>query len=112
MVHLYNIVCRLSTPNSLELAIALQRNLDLSIPRKGTARPQTQFPHSCVCSDLYIHTIGPPIYLHAAEYADQWWEYINRTQKHECKNRDCGRGVPFMGIYVYNFRYSIFAVCL
>jgi hypothetical protein len=28
---------------------ALQRNLDLCIPRKGIARPQFQFPHSCVC---------------------------------------------------------------
>ncbi len=28
---------------------ALHRNLDLCISRKGTARPQSQFPHSCVC---------------------------------------------------------------
>jgi hypothetical protein len=28
---------------------ALQRNFDLCIPRKGIARPQSQFPHSCVC---------------------------------------------------------------
>jgi hypothetical protein len=27
----------------------LQRNLDLYIPRKGIARHQPQYPHSCVC---------------------------------------------------------------
>jgi hypothetical protein len=49
-------------------------------------------------------------YFPAAEYADRSWEYINRTPKHECMNWDCGRAVPFMGIYVSNFRCSIFAV--
>jgi hypothetical protein len=44
-------------------------------------------------------------YFPAAEYADRSWEYINRRQKH-----DCGFAVPFLGIYVSNFRYSIFAV--
>jgi hypothetical protein len=47
--------------------------------------------HESVC-DLYIPTIGPPI------------------QKHECRNWDCGRAVAFLGIYVSNVRYSIFAV--
>jgi hypothetical protein len=28
---------------------ALQRNFDLCIPRNGIARPQSRFPHSCVC---------------------------------------------------------------
>ncbi len=31
------------------LCPALQRNLNLCIPRKGITRPQSQFPHSCVC---------------------------------------------------------------
>ena len=29
---------------------ALQINLNLCIPRKGIARPQSQFPHSCLCA--------------------------------------------------------------
>ncbi len=39
------------------------------------------------------------------------WEYMNRSQKHECRNWDCSRAVPFLGIFVSNFRYSVFEVC-
>ncbi len=37
--------------------------------------------------------------------------YINRSQKHECRNWDYGRAVPFLGIFVSNCRYCVFAVC-
>ncbi len=47
---------------------------------------------------LCIPTFGP-----AAEYADQPWKFINHTQKHESRNWDCGRAVPFLEIYVWNF---------
>jgi hypothetical protein len=40
--------------------LALQRQFRLYIPFLGIARPQPQFPHSCVLSDLYI----PRISLH------------------------------------------------
>jgi len=33
-----------------------------------------------------------------------------RSQKHECRNCDWGRAIPFLGIFVSNFRYCIFAV--
>jgi len=29
---------------------------------------------------------------------------------HECKNWDCGSAIPFLGIFVSNFRYWFFAV--
>ncbi len=32
-----------------EYTCTLQRNMDLFIPRQGTARPPSKFPHSCVC---------------------------------------------------------------
>jgi hypothetical protein len=35
--------------NALTFMHALQRNLELCIPRKGVAQPQSQFPHACVC---------------------------------------------------------------
>jgi hypothetical protein len=38
--------------------------------------------------------------------------YINRSQKHECRNWDCGRAVSFLGIFFSNFRYFVFAVWL
>jgi hypothetical protein len=38
------------------------------------------------------------------------WEYINRSQTHKCGNWDRGCVIPFLGIFVSNFRYCIFAV--
>ncbi len=37
--------------------------------------------------------------------------YKSLAQTHECGNWDCGRAVPFLGIFVSNFRYWFFAVC-
>ncbi len=36
----------------------------------------------------------------SAEKADRWWEYINRSQTHECGNWVWGRAIPFLGIFV------------
>ncbi len=36
--------------------------------------------------------------------------YKNRSQTHECRNWERGRTVSFLGIFVSNFRYSVFAV--
>jgi hypothetical protein len=33
-------------------------------------------------------------------------------QKHECENWELGRAVSFLGIFVSNFLYSVFAVYL
>jgi hypothetical protein len=57
-------------------------------------------------SDLYIPRIGPQFPL--AEKADPSWEYIIRTQTHECGNWD--PDIPFLGIFVSNFRHFVFAV--
>ena len=48
----------------------------------------------------------------AAEWADRWWKYINRSQTHECGKWDWGRAIPFLGIFVSNFLYfhCVFAV--
>ncbi len=40
-------------------ANALYRKLKTNIPRKETARPRSQFLHSCICERLYIPTISP-----------------------------------------------------
>jgi hypothetical protein len=60
-------------------------------------------------SDLYIPRRSVHIFP-AEEYADQWWEYINRSQTHEFGNWDCGRAIPFLGIFVSSFRHWFFAV--
>ena len=54
---------------------------------------------------LYIPMIGPRV-----KYVYQSWEHMNRSQIHECGNWERGRAVSFLGIFVSNFRYSIFAV--
>ncbi len=46
-----------------------------------------------------------------AKKADPSWEYIIRSQTHECVNWDWGPDIPFLGIFVSNFRHFVFAVC-
>ncbi len=58
---------------------------------------------------FFFYSPDRSTYFLAAEYANQSWEYINSTQKHECRNWDCG---PFLGIYVSYFQYKTFAVHL
>jgi hypothetical protein len=61
-------------------------------------------------SDLYIPTINLHVLLQENMYVDRSWEYINRSQTHECGNWVCGCEIPFLGIIVSNFRYCVFAV--
>ncbi len=56
----------------------LYRKSDLCIPRNKTAWPDT-----VSVSDLYVPRIGLPIWL---QQNRQIWEYINRSQIHECGN--------------------------
>ncbi len=37
-------------------------------------------------------------------FADRWWEYINHSQIHECRNWEWGTTVSFLGIFVSNIR--------
>ncbi len=76
-------------------------------PEKGAAL--LPFPHSCVC-ERFIYSQDRSTYFPAAEWADRSWEYINRSQTHECRNWDWGRAILFLGIFVLNFRYCAFAV--
>ncbi len=41
----------------------LQQKSHLYIPRKGIARPQSQFLHTCVCERFIYSRIGPHIFL-------------------------------------------------
>jgi hypothetical protein len=66
---------------SLQYMDLLYRKFETYIPRKETARPRFQFLHSFICERF--------IYSHDLSSADQPWEYINRSQMHECgKLRD------------------------
>ncbi len=51
------------------------RKFETNIPRKGISGPQSQFPHSCW------------VWLFCwRKYVNRSWEYINRSQTHECGN--------------------------
>jgi hypothetical protein len=41
------------------------------------------------------------------KYMDRPWEYINRSQAHECGNWGWGRAIPRKGIYKQNCRCSV-----
>ncbi len=74
-------------------------------PEKELCRPQSQFPHSCVLWAIYIfpHRFA---YSATGTCVDWSWEYINRSQTHECGNWDWGHATPFLGIRKWDFRYS------
>jgi hypothetical protein len=75
----------------------LQRNFDLYFPRKGIARPQ--FRHSCACEPIYsIPTIGPTIFLQQNRQTDHGnihYKSLTETWTYW----DCGRAVPFLGMF-------------
>ncbi len=47
--------------------------------------------------------------VHCNGKADPSWEYIIRSQTHECGNWDRDHDIPFLGIFVSNF--SAFCLC-
>jgi hypothetical protein len=84
---------------------ALQGKSHLCFPFLGIARPQSQFPHSCVC-ERFIYSQDQSTYFPAAELADQSWKYINLSQMYECRNRETEHynsvlemTVSFLGIH-------------
>ncbi len=71
----------------------LQQKSHLCIPRKGIARPQSP-------PNFHTHMSMRGLYIRQP----------NRSQTHECGNLDWGRAISFLGIFVSNFRYCVFAV--
>ncbi len=41
------------------------------------------------------------------KYVDRCWDYINRSQTHECGNWGWGRAIPRKGIHKWDFRCSV-----
>ncbi len=86
----------------------------------------------CLCA-IYIRTYSHvrPTYFPAAEQADRSEEYINRSQKHECRNWDCSLqilswenlfrifdivfsqwGTPHITASIYSEQANSFYLCL
>jgi hypothetical protein len=59
-------------------------------------------------SDLYFPSFGPPIFHQQNRQTDQG--NLSVAHRNMNMNWDCSRAVPFLGIFVSNFRYCVFAV--
>ncbi len=57
----------------------------LCFPFLRIARPQSQFPYSCVC-ERFIYFQEQSTYFPTREQADRSWKYINLSQIYECRN--------------------------
>ncbi len=86
--------------------LALQRKSHLCIPFLDIARPQSQFPHSCVF-DRFIYSQDRSTYFlqknRQVDRGNVGTLRINSSQTHECGNWYCGRAIPILGIFVSNF---------
>ncbi len=83
------------------------RKFETNNPRKEIARPQSQFPHSCVCERFtYSH------YRSAYSAAGNMWnDPRNILIAHRLMNVEngipWGRAIPRKGIHKWNFRCSV-----
>ena len=59
-----------------------------------------------VC-ERFIYFQDRSVYSSAAKSVDRSWEYINRSQTHECGNWGWGRAIPRKGIYKWNCRCNV-----
>jgi hypothetical protein len=81
------------------------RKFETNIPRKVTARPQSQFLHSCFC-ERFRYSHDRSAYSAAGNKGDRAWEYIDRSQTHEYGNWDKGRAITFLVIHKSKFLCS------
>ena len=58
-------------------------------------------------SDLYIPRIGPHISFSRLGRSIVGKYCLKRSQAHECRNWECGRAIPFLGIFVSTFRVLV-----
>ncbi len=73
-------------------------------PQKGIARPQSLFPHSCVCEwFIYSQDLGLHIFMQLNRQTNRGNICVNRSQTHEGGNWDWGRTIPFLGWFFWIF---------
>ncbi len=92
--------------NSKSFTLALTaKKFRLCIPslRKGIERPQSQFPHSCVCERIYSQDRST--FFPAAEQTETYCGNIQYLQKHECR---APRSAFFGNIC---FKFSLLCLC-
>ncbi len=81
----------------------------LYIPRKGNSAASVSISSFMCLWMIYIFP-GSIHTFSCSRIGRMIVGYVNHSQTHECGNWDWGRPIPFVGIFVSNFRYSAFAV--
>ncbi len=81
------------------------RQIETSVPRKGIAEPQSQFPHSCVC-ERFLYSHNRSAYSDAGKYVDRSWENKSLTDTWMWK-LDWGRVHPFLGTHKWDFSCNV-----
>ncbi len=78
------------------------RKFETNIPRKGIARPKSQFPHSCIC-ERFLYSHDQSAYSAAGNMlTDSGNTYINHSQTLECGKWDWGRAISRKGIHKWD----------
>jgi hypothetical protein len=92
-------------PYSSEVSFALHcdANPIYIFPEKELHGLSLNFHIHVSVSNLYIPRIGPHIFLQQNRQIHRGNTYINPSQTHECGNWDCGRAIPLVGIFVFEF---------
>ncbi len=74
------------------------------------------FPNPTFTYLWAIYIFPPSVHYFAEAKVDWSWEYINRSQIHECKNWEGGHAVSFLGIHksnlVCNVKPKILWTCM
>ncbi len=78
----------------------------LCIPRNETVIFKTVLSPSSF-THISVRFQDRSAYFAAGKYVDWSWEYINRSQTHECGIWDWGRAIPRKGIYIYGIFLAV-----
>jgi hypothetical protein len=62
----------------------------------------SSYTHICIC-ERFIYFEERSAYSAAGKYVDRSWEYVNRSQTHECRDWGWGRAIPRKGIHKWDF---------
>ncbi len=100
----------LSLPPRIELRCICTKNSEQIFPEMKLRGLVPNFYIHVYGSNLYIPTIGLPILLYCVAVLRSW-EYINRSQIHECRNWERGCTVSFVG-YLFRIFGTVQLQCI
>ncbi len=96
-------------------------NPGYTLRRQNTEISKQIFPekeYQCLSPNFHIHASVSDLHIYSHDqslfcwrkYVDRSWDYINRSQTHECGNWGWGRAIPRKGIHKWDFRCSVWSI--